>query len=308
MQIVYISNRPDTFFDTLKYVVLLMPFIDEVLVCVPDDKVKEFEEPQTKLPITIVPESHLTIREPVSALSELDHQRRNYYLRSQLIRLELIKARFIMSDDDARPLKPISLNDFYFDGKYRSYYFYDMSSWDNNQTEFDVGQISTFATLNVKGLKSFSFASHMPQIIDRDLFLESVVYFNDYACLNPICEWSSYFNFATFFYPDRFHEPEIFKTLCWPEHPLSWKLYVRPKQYLFENYTRSLYDDVFSGLGLENSEEVKVALIEKQSIEKIIRWKRHSITLRKPEQLVGKSRFLLYKTWVNKLLMHRDRY
>ena len=303
MQIVYISNRPKLLAETLGHVAMFMPFIDKAVVCVPDDLLEQFDASASAIPLQLITEKSILSQTELGLLAKLDHQGRNYLLRKKLVAQARIEAQFIMSDDDARPLKMIEPIRYLEDGCYHRYFFYDLPKWDNNQTEFDAGQISTGAVLQYNNFPQLSHASHMPQIIDRALFLEAAQFFKEYSLDFSLCEWSTYFNYAATKYPGRFHEPQIYKTLCWPEHPLAWKPYIQANEYLFENYTPSCYsaNRPFEGLdpGVPVAEQ-----IAKINIEKIIQWRRYSLACLHPEQSKSLLKYFNPRTWVNKFFNH----
>ena len=300
MQAVYISNRPTIFADTLGHVALFMPFIKAIVVCVPDKQKQDFQAMASSIPIQVVAESEVLDSDETSNFRGLDHQRRNYLLRSRLIRSDKVDAQFIMSDDDARPLKPIGLDRFIKDGRYRRYFFYDLASWGNNQTEFDAGQIATCAVLDYENLEHLSYASHMPQMINKNLFIAANEFFAEHQKNHPLCEWSTYFNYAPSISPEKFHQPEAFKTICWPEHPLAWKLFIEPQSALFENFTPSLYEPTQAFAKFTSSTE-DADVLAQENINKVIRWRKYQIALRHPEQSPGLLKFLKLRTWVNKV-------
>ncbi|MFQ3246553.1 MAG: hypothetical protein ACI9SP_003206 [Arenicella sp.] len=304
MQAVYISNRPTIFAETLHHVALFMPFIKAIVVCVPDKQKQVFQAIASSVPIQVVVEGAVLSDDEVSTFSNLDHQRRNYLLRSRLIRSDKIDAQFIMSDDDARPLKTVTLDTFIKDGRYRRYFFYDLAAWNNNQTEFDAGQIATCAVLDYENLEHLSYASHMPQIIDKVMFVETHNFFERHAKNWPLCEWSSYFNFAANRHPEKFLPAEVFLTLCWPEHPLSWKHSIEPANYSFENYTPNLYQrqSIFKNLSSDAEDRANIITA---NIEKIILWKTYTITCLHPERTKGLIKYFRFRTWVNKLFRRR---
>ncbi|MFT6045941.1 MAG: hypothetical protein ACI9WC_001644 [Arenicella sp.] len=288
MQIVYLSNRPTLLLETLKQVVLFMPFVNEVVVCVPDIMVTEFNScANQNCVMTVIRESEILNQTELASVRELDHQRRNYLLRTKLAQHEEIAEEFVMSDDDSRPLKAISLDNFVKDSKHRSFFYYDMREWNHNQTDFDVGQISTCAILGYHNLPQLSFASHMPQIINKSLFLEAAAFFEPHSSDQPICEWSSYFNFAHNRKPQLFSMPEPYQTLCWPEHPLAWKQTVIPKEFMFENFTPSLYLKGMPFKNFNNEDEHETTRQDQYTIAKIIKWHRYSLAMRFPEQRPG---------------------
>ena len=306
MQIVYISNRPEILLETLKHVALFMPFIDRALVLVPHALVTRFNIENPKVPLTVIAESAILTDLELSSLTKLDHQRRNYLLRTKLVANNLIDDQFIMSDDDSRALKPVQQTRFVEHEKHHSYYFYDMAEWPSSQTEFDAGQHSTFALLQYHNLPHLSYASHMPQIIDKQLFLTAAEFFKDFSQDHPLCEWSSYFNYAATRHPDRFHAPRPYLTLCWPEHPLAWEQQVRQTEYLFENYTPSCYQrsGPFAGISDDWPDLTSAA---KANIEKVIRWHEYAILKKHPEQGQRWTKYFYPRTWLNKLTNHRFR-
>ncbi|MEM7358804.1 MAG: hypothetical protein AAF431_06895 [Pseudomonadota bacterium] len=292
--------------ETLRHVANFMPFVNRALVCVPVDLASAFAKSSTVIPLQVVIENEILAKAEIGELASMDHQSRNYLLRKNLIASSHVDAHFIMSDDDARPLKVIEKSRFLVDEQYRSYFFHDMQKWSNNQTEFDAGQIATGAVLQCLNISTLSFASHMPQIVDRALFLEAAEFFKNYATQYPLCEWGSYFNYALSRYPDRFLPPQPYATLCWPEHPLAWRPEVTPKEYLFENYTPALYTraGVFSE---ESASPFDPDQSVFTSVRKIVRWRRYEISLRHPEQEKNLRRFLNPRTWINKLFRHQQR-
>ena len=303
MQIVYISNRPEILLETLEHVALFMPFVDQAVVCAPDQLLERFKANASTIPLQTIAESSILSEAEVGQLSQLDHQRRNYLLRTRLAEHNIIDSQFIMSDDDARPLKLIELTRYFEGERYHRYFFYDLRNWNNNQTEFDAGQLSTCAVLEYLSLPQLSYASHMPQIIDRELFLEAAGFFKALFLEFSLCEWSTYFNYACSKHPERFHKTCSYMTLCWPEHTLAWKQYVQPNEYLFENYTPTCYaaNRPFDGLQTGRATREQITKI---SIEKIIQWRRFSIACSHPEQSKSLLKYFNPRTWVNKVTKH----
>ncbi len=307
MQIVYISNRPKVLLETLAHVALFMPFIDRAIACVPDEIANQFLTPDTPLPLNIINESSILDKSEYRSIKQLDHQSHNYLLRARLMEHQSIDAQFIMSDDDARPLKSLGIDRYLSDDRYHRYYFYDLRQWDNNQTEFDVGQLSSGAILEYNNLPSLSYASHMPQIVDKALYREATQLFSQYASEFPLCEWSTYFNYAAAKHPDKFHQAEAYKTLCWPEHPLAWKHYTPTSEFLFENYTPRQYEQkqVFEGL---SPVVANLGKLKRINLEKIVRWRKYSISCQHPEQAKGYLKYFRLRTWINKLFGHLHQY
>ena len=267
MQIVYLSNRPTFLNATLEQVDLFMPFIDKVVVICPQEISNEFHAPR-RLTLDFVFEGDIFEGSAYKPLK--DHQSLNYFLRSKAIKQGLIEDRFIMSDDDARPIRPVSESFFLPKGKYANYFFYDLSEWHYHMTAFDKGQQNTYALLKYHGLSTLSYAAHMPQIIDKRIYREAFEVFNKYSIKNPICEWTSYFNYAVSHYGDKFSEPKVYKTLCWPKLPGNWPLYVIPDNFYFENHYPDLYskNGIFYGLP-ESPNESDYDLVNIEKIKQL---------------------------------------
>lgn len=269
MQIFYISNRPDILKGTLLQVSRLMPFIDRALVVAPGRLRDAFCASAAPVPLEFIDEESL-LAAPV--INRMGHQARNFQLRTAAMKNALLDEVFIMSDDDARPMRPVAESEYLAQGRYHRYYFFDLAEWPHGRTDFDLGQGSTYTLLHYFGLPHLSYASHMPQIIDRTLFLRMWEQMGRYIATYPVCEWSSYFNFAAANSPEAFHSPRAFRTFCWPDFPATWLHMMPAGGYLFENYSPWLYGtgELFHDLpdcpGLEELDQV--------NLEKLMRWNR----------------------------------
>jgi hypothetical protein len=164
--------------------------------------------------------------------------------------LDVLDDVFIMTDDDYRPMQPISLDVFLKDGRYQAYYFYDLKEWQgtyNNYTSFDLGAFQTRDFLQSQGYPTYQYSSHQPQIIDKRIFREMLETHKGIEN-HPYDEWSTYFNFGLYHHPDQFTPcPNI--SMAWPGKLTSWNLYQQPGIFLFENYYEELYDEgrIFAG-------------------------------------------------------------
>ncbi len=279
MQIVYLSARPDVFVETLQHVATMMPFVDDVVVCVPASMRQRFAAGgtgDTGLPLTIVDDESLV---PGVDLGSLNHSQRNFKLRAHLIggvdASTRIADSFIMSDDDARPLRPLTPETFVgADGHHRSFYFYELSHWRRGDTSFDDSQLHSFLVLQHLGItKPLSYASHMPQIIDRTLYQQVTEAVDASAARYALCEWSIYGNLGRRLSPDTFAEPEPYATLAWPQYPSEWPRQVIPDRYLFENFHPELYAEngLFAGL---DTTLTSIEQADTDALEKVVRWHR----------------------------------
>lgn len=236
MQIVYLSNRPAILNKTLEQVVRFMPFVKRALIICPEVNIEKIKSSSLKLEFI----SEEKLLKGISK-KQLDHQSLNYFLRSSAISNELIDDQFIMSDDDARPVCPLDEKMYIEEGKHHCYFYYNLEQWHFRQTDFDQGQQNTYAVLMAAGLPLLSFASHMPQVINKDVFLESAKMFNSYSSKFGICEWTSYFNYGLHNHRNKFHNPKPYETLGWPNYPGDWPWYVKPGRFSFENFNPEAY-------------------------------------------------------------------
>jgi len=268
MQLFYISNRPKILNDTLELVNMCMPFIHEVLVVMPKDLIPE-ESKNFKFKLKYIPEDQILDSEQTK---DLDHSSLNYLIRKEVIcNYEGLDFEFIMSDDDFRPLVPFGETEFKINNKYRSYYFYDLNKWKYVTTDFDICLKNSKERLKESAMPTLAYASHMPQIINKEIFKESADYFSAHSAHMSLCEWTTYFNYAQEKYPELFFEPEPYANICWPDYPNIWPEYVSPQTPKFENYYEHLYNkgDLFGGIdqvpteaNLEYNRNKKLSKIE----------------------------------------------
>jgi len=249
MQLFYISNRPSILNGTLELVNMCMPFIHEVLVVMPAETIPEGEN-KFNFNLKYIPEEELL---DVDQTKNLDHSSLNYLIRTQVIRqYDGLDAEFIMSDDDFRPLVKMTESEFKLNNKYRSYYFYELSEWKFVTTDFDICLQNSKNNLSHSGMPTLAYASHMPQIINKEIFIESADHFQPYAKEMSLCEWTTYFNYAQAKYPELFHEAEPYANMSWPDYPNIWPEYVSPQEPKFENFYEHLYNkgDLFGGIDM----------------------------------------------------------
>ena len=250
MQIVYISNRAHIARETLVYVENLMPFITEAVFVCPGSQVKDFHF-KSRIPVRVIDERSVLGKDFRRFREAGDHQFKNCLLRFSLARVKDIGDEFIMSDDDNRPLVEIPFSFYKSSNKYFGYYYYDLKKWSARETDYDRGQHETCGILEGKGYDTLSYSSHMPQMIHKGLLAEAAGVFQESLDQGaPLDEWSAYFNFGQSVYPERFHPPKPFKTLCWPLFPSDWDYDVRPEDFCFENFYPMLHENslMFSDL------------------------------------------------------------
>ena len=274
MQIVYLSARPELLAETLDHVRHFAPFIDDVVIVAPDRMAGRFADLGT-----VLTDEALTGRSAVE-LKSMAHTSRNYLLRTSMVNNAAVADRFIMSDDDARPLVPIEPSTFLAnDGRYRRRWFHTMGAWRRSNTEYDESLLHTWVILRQLGFENpIAFSSHMPQLIDKAMYAEVAERMSPYAETYALDEWSTYFNLAPSLHPERFGDPEPFLTLGWPQYPGEWPHQITPTRHVFENHHPELHDagGLYDGL----ASGCDPATIDATNLEKIMRWQRLDISVR----------------------------
>lgn len=269
-QLAILSARCSDLCDTLPFVERFMPFINELVLCCPDDMKEEFLKRYSgNLHVVIITDSMLLAGNTLPS----DHVLRNFYLRSLMMRRPELDPVFLMGDDDYRPLEMIDPSVFVKDKKYQAYYCYSLRSWrgtPGRHSSYDYGMFRTLEFLDQHRYSTYQYSSHMPQVIDKERYQE-------FLNLHPgvenlgIDEWSGYFNWLQTTYPNLV-QPRPYVTMCWPGEHTHWKLEVVPPRYLFENYYEELYhaEGIFAGFssvyhsGIAQENEKKRRLFEEK--------------------------------------------
>lgn len=257
-QMVVLTARHEDIMRSLPYVEKYMPFIKELVVCCPDWNVEPFKENyKGRLKLTFRTDDQLLNGRPLPK----DHVARNFLLRCLMMQLDCIDDVFIMTDDDYRPLCPITEDVFIENGRYVGYYFYDLKEWQGSYghyTSFDEGAFRTRDFLIDNGYPTRQYASHQPQVIDKNIFNEMLETHKGMENVGYE-EWCVYFNYGIKNHPDKFvSKPYV--TLAWPGNLSDWNLYLQPDCYLFENFYEDLYESgkIFDGFSTELNENTSL--------------------------------------------------
>lgn len=267
-QMVVLTARNDDLLRTLPYLDVNMPFIERLLVICPQRNVAELQSKwQGRIRLDFFTDEQLLEGE---SLPE-DHTTRNFYLRCLLMQKAPLDDVFVMTDDDYRPLVPVTQEFFVREGRYQAYYCYDLCAWRGTQgayTSYDRSMFRTRDFLQDAHLPTLQYSSHQPQIIDRKLYLDMLAAYPDIQ-MNGLDEWSTYFNRSIAAYPKRF-AVRRYCSACWPGAVSDWQLWCEPESLVFENFYDALYEEnrVFSGLSREYDPETHAA----DAAEKIRRW------------------------------------
>ena len=164
-----------------------------------------------------------------------------------------------MLDDDHLPLGPVGLDAFLSEtGEMYAHYFYDLIQWHHGASEFDDVQRATADALVPAGLELLAYASHQPQLIDKQLLREAVAWAAQEPWRPALCAWATYFNHSVTRLPTLFHK-RAFRTLNWPVDPGDWSHAYEPADPLFESYSVDSYSTrPFRGLSVGDSADLKL--------------------------------------------------
>lgn len=276
MQIVFLSNRPSVLAGTLQAVARCQPWVDQAIVCAPGPQHEAIRRLATTVwphDLTLIDESELTGLN-ATAVAALGHVERNVTLRRALIDNGHTAATFLLSDDDYRPLTDIPITDFIGnDGRHHGYYFYELEQWAGDQTSYDHAQIRTLGILQLLGMPTLAYGSHMPQIMTVDGWNRAFELSDSVGGGALVDEWSLYFNIGAAETPERFAEPRPFRTLAWPQWPHQWPFMIRPDPIRFENH----YPDHDLGGGLfatlEHVQAGGAVRSDADALERIVSWR-----------------------------------
>jgi len=262
-QMVVLTARNDDILSTLPYIDRFIPFIKELVVCCPDKNVEDLKARYNgRLELKFLTDSMVLAGNPLPE----DHSTRNFFLRCLILKNDIIDDVFIMTDDDYRPLRNISIEDFIQDEKYLAYYCYDLNEWQGkygNYTSFDKCMFRSKDFLENQGYPTMMYSSHQMQIIDKKIFNEMTEKFPE-ICTQGLCEWCTYFNYGVHNYPNKF-KPVPYVAMAWPGEKSNWDVYTQPTKFLFENCYSLLYkpNHVFEGYSLDYHENITDEAVEK---------------------------------------------
>ena len=241
-QMFMISARKDDLLETLPFYEHFMPWIKELVLCCPERLKPELDAAyQGPIHIKYLTDESLMNGKPLPK----DHVTRNFLLRCLAVRTSVLNDVFIMADDDNRPMRPIPVEYFIKDGKFRLFYcFEDMCQWQGyiaGYTSYDHGIDNTAKLLHDNGLPTVQYSSHEPQVICKRIFIEALERFPE-VIGSAFESWGLYGNYATAYYKNFFVSLP-YTTMCWPGLTTDWKVTVPPKEYWFENFYPALYEE-----------------------------------------------------------------
>ncbi|UQX87559.1 hypothetical protein M6D93_14795 [Jatrophihabitans telluris] len=269
-QIAFLSNRPDVLAETLDYVRHFMPWLRRAVVLAPAATIEPMRRSLARFapwPIELVAEPDvLGAGEQVP----VDHGARNALLRLRLAERGPLDELFLASDDDYRPLKDVAVSEFLSDGRMHSYASYDLALWRQNESSYDRVQHASYLALSYLGADHLCYAAHMPQVIDRQIFVAAFAAAGGLSGSTAFCEWSLPLNYGRFIAPDRYSPPRTFRTVGWPQYPHQWPFWRRPEELSFENFYPESYvaGQLFAGIDTALDAQDP----QRQAFSKISRW------------------------------------
>lgn len=263
-QVVYLSDRPQVLAETLSYVRHFMPWLTQAVVLTPQPDAVKRATDGLGLDVVVLADTDVTDEIPGQ------HSARNAHLRKALYARGPVDDVFLQSDDDYRPLKPVPVTDFVDDGRLVSYCFYELAKWRRNESTYDGVQHAAYLAMSYLGGPTLAYASHMPQPLDRQLFAQAFADAERLSATTPFCEWSLPLNHGRLTAPERFAEPRLFRTMCWPQYPHEWPYWRRPEDIAFENFHPEHYEPghLFDGISTALDTEHP----ERQAFAKLERW------------------------------------
>lgn len=271
-QMVILSARAEDFLRSLPFIEHFMPFIKELVLCCPDAMEAEVKAAyKGRLYIHYLTDSLVLAGAPLPK----DHAARNIFLRAKAIEHAIIDEVFLMGDDDYRPLREISKEMYVADGKYIGYYMHDLKEWHGTQgglTSFDVSMLKCRDFLSEQGYPTYMFDAHMPQVIEKQVFLEMMDRHPEISA-GAASEWSGYFNYLAAHYPDKL-QIKPYVTMGWPGHLQDWDTDVTCEDFLFENFYEDVYEEQdaygnpghFKGFSREFFEGIEAENLQKAEI------------------------------------------
>ena len=267
-QMVVLTARNEDLLRSMPYWDAYLPFIEELLVCCPERNIVELQEKWNgRIRLSFFTDEQLLGGDELPQ----DHTMRNFFLRCLLMQKAPLDDVFVMTDDDYRPLLPLTQEFFVKDARYQAYFCYDLQEWRGTQgdyTSYDESMFRTRDWLLAEKLPTLQYSSHQPQVIDRRIYLEMLEAYPE-ICRQGLDEWSTYFNFSISKHPQKFCA-EPYCVIGWPGAVSDWRLWIRPKRFCFENFYDALYEEGRVFEGMRQTFDAQTAIAD--SMEKIARW------------------------------------
>ena len=243
MKALIISNRTSGWQEKINCFRLLMPFLTGIVIVAPRPVVEQCAARENDFVRFVDETEFIQPNKPEEyGLNGFEHASFNFILRTSIIcsarGFELLGENFLVMDDDNIPLEKIPLDIFFANKTYTGYYYQRFSRILPEKFQlrsYDVSLQKTKKMLADKGIDNgFVFSSHMPQIINRTIFIQACEFFNADRYGYMICDWSMYFNYAIKHHPKRFCRQPA-PVICWPMNRGMAATSLLAVKRLFEN-------------------------------------------------------------------------
>lgn len=245
LQHVLISIRPDNAARCLVRNRDYTDFVKSFLVVTRPDMVAIMKKKLASLgaDVTVLNEANI-LGGIYSKFQEADHAKRNLMLRTALIASDYVEEDFIMLDDDNLALDRIPLEYFVQQPKrYNAYYFDDLYRWHRSETSYDKAQQGCLSLLSGNNTELLIYSSHMPQVINKKIYIEMIKNLKIEDTDVMLDEWSPYFNYLASYYPHLISK-RVYEVCGWPAHPNDWTPTYWPTKFRYLNY----YPETDNGL------------------------------------------------------------
>ena len=233
-------------------------WLTEYVVVVPPALLDRVRALETRVPVVAVDERSVVAGRE-EEFAGADRRRRTWLLRAGLVDLPEVDDVFVLADDDHLLLGEVGVDAFLTsEGRMTAHYFHDLTRWPHPLNDFDAEQRAAAAALGPAGYELLSYASHQPQVVDRELFREAVEWATADGGGATGCAWATYFNHAVTRYPTLF-EKRVYRTLGWPARATDWTQAYEPQDLLFESLDPASYSSgVLRGLTPESPAALKI--------------------------------------------------
>ncbi len=244
MKALIISNRASGWENKIRCYRTLMPFLSKIIIVAPPSIIAQVPGQKDEFVCFIDETKFIQPHNPEQYnLDGFEHASFNFILRSNIIcsnrAPDLLGNDFLVMDDDNIPLEIISTETFFSNNTYTGYYYQRFKHILPEKFQlrsYDISLRKTRDMLESKGMTDgFVFSSHMPQLINRNIFMEALNFFNPGLYDYLICDWSMYFNYAVKFHSQYFRQQPA-PVICWPMNRGMAARSLLAENRCFENY------------------------------------------------------------------------
>lgn len=230
-QIIIRSERMDLLTETIHYLEHFLPFISEAVIITSSIDPDSFSlHCKTRLKLIWILLDEAGLQSPVS-------EKPFWWIAD-----DRIDPVFLLSEENYRPLFPLSEDYFIENGMFKVYFCGDFFALDFlSESHFFTSEArKTTDFLKEHHFPLLNYDSHMPQVINKACFLKMVLEYPE-TCKGDLDIRSIYINYVVYSNPDRYI-PLPYQTLNWEFGPIHGESFVQPKRFQFEHYDAALYE------------------------------------------------------------------